>query len=79
MTLFKITTIVGVWGKKLGKEEIAVELTEFEVLSMMRALSRWNKTLYAKIKSELIEEAKKEGYEISFELPEHGNKKEAVR
>ncbi len=67
---------MGAWGKKLGKEEIFVEISEWEMQSMLKALIRLNKTLYTKIKRDLIDEALKEGYEFSFVLPETKHKGE---
>ena len=70
MAGFKISTVTGVWGKKLGKEEVEVELSEWELHSLMKACHHWNKKLYRKLKSELVNEAIKEGFEISFNLPD---------
>lgn len=66
MVTFKISTVVGVWGKKLGKEEISVEISEWEMFSILKSLSHWNKGLYKKLKVELINEAVEEGYEITI-------------
>lgn len=70
MVQFRLSTVLGIWGKKLGKEEVSIELGEWEMLSILKCLNHWNKKLYIKIKRELIEEAKKEGYEIEFKPPE---------
>lgn len=69
MVKFKLSTIAGVWGKKLGKEEISVELSEWEMQSILRSMSKWNKSIFKKIKVELIEEALKEGYDFDIEIP----------
>jgi hypothetical protein len=66
MAIFILATKIGVWGKKLGKEPVSVELGELEMVSLLRALSHWNKPLYKKIKIGLIEEAKKEGFEFEM-------------
>ncbi len=54
-------------AKALGKEPIQIELTEMEMVSILRAMSRWNKKLYLKIKIGLIEEMIKEGYDLLIE------------
>jgi len=66
MANFLISTKIGVWGRKLGKEPVSVEIGEMEMVSLLKALGHWNKPLYRKLKIGLIEEAKKEGFE--FEL-----------
>jgi len=66
MAIFKLETKVGVWGKKLGKEPVSVEISEMEMISLLKALAHWNKPLYRKVKIGLIEEAKREGYEFSI-------------
>jgi hypothetical protein len=78
MVQFRISTVVGMWGKKLGKEEISIILSEWEFQSLLKGCHHWNKKLYNRIKNELILEAKKEGYEIGFEFPDM-KKKEVVR
>ena len=75
MATFKVCTVVGVWGKKLGKEAIEVELTEWEMLSILKCLHHWNKSLYTKIKVGLIKEALSDGYEITFVLPDEAKAK----
>lgn len=74
MTTFRISTVIGVWGKKLGKEEVSVDLTEWEMHSLLKAVAYYNSTLLKKLNKELIDEAKKEGYEITFVTPKprHG-------
>jgi hypothetical protein len=67
MTIFRLSTVIGVWEKKFGKEEISIEFTEWEIASLLKACKHWNKKLYVRIKNELIEEAKKEGYNISID------------
>jgi len=66
---FKIATVIGVLEKKLGKEEISTELTEWEFQSLLKACHHWNKKLYKKLKIALLDEAIKEGYQISFMIP----------
>ena len=68
MATFVVSTKIGVWGRKLGKEPVAVEIGEMEMVSLLKALAHWNKPLYKKLKISLIEEAKKEGFE--FEMSE---------
>jgi len=66
---FKIATVIGVLEKKLGKEEVVVELSEWEMHSLLKACHHWNKKLFKKLKVGLINEAIKEGYQISFMIP----------
>lgn len=56
-------------SKRFGKEPVSVELNEIEMHSLLKACHHWNKKLYAKLKTELIDEAVKEGYEITFVTP----------
>ena len=56
-------------GKKLGKEEISIEISEWEMQSLLKAMSKWNKSLFKKIKVDLIEEAQKEGYDFVIDIP----------
>jgi hypothetical protein len=82
MAVFVISTKVGVWGKKLGKEPVSVELSEMEMVTLLKILSIRKRTLYKKIKVGLIEEARKEGYEfemgdvdfLEVKCPKCGNK-----
>jgi len=66
MATFLISTKIGAWGKRLGKEAVSIEIGEMEMVSMLKALGHWNKPLYRKIKIGLIEEAKKEGFEFAL-------------
>lgn len=66
MAIFLLSTKVGVWGKKLGKEPVSIEITEMEMVSLLKALGHWNKPLYRKIRIGLIEEAKKDGFEFEM-------------
>lgn len=50
-------------------EEVSVTVSEWEMQSMLKALGHWNKDLFRKLKVGLIDEAIKEGYEISWILP----------
>jgi hypothetical protein len=53
-------------AEALGKEPIAMEMSEWELFAIMKAMSKWNKKLYIRIKKELIEEAIEDGYDISI-------------
>ena len=69
MAKFKIATVVGAFAKQLGKEEIFVELTEWDMQSLIELTSKYKKPLYRKIKKELIDEAIKEGYDLNIVAP----------
>jgi hypothetical protein len=67
LATFKVSTVLSTWAKKLGKEEISVEITEWEMMSMLKALANWNKKIYKKIRIGVIDEAIKEGYDINID------------
>lgn len=66
---FKLSTLIGVFEKKIGVEEIFIELSEMDMISMLNLFERYNNKLFKKLKLNLIDEAIKEGYEMSFDSP----------
>jgi hypothetical protein len=64
VVIFELGIKVGALERKLGKETIKLEISEWEMNSLLRALSARNKTMYIRIMEELINEAKSEGYEM---------------
>jgi hypothetical protein len=66
VTSFEISVKISPMAKALGKETISMELSEWELFAILKAMSKWNKKLYIRMKKELIEEAKKDGYDMSI-------------
>jgi hypothetical protein len=66
MVSFELRVKISSMAQALGKEPINMELSEWELFAIMKAMSKWNKKLYIRLKKELVEEAKKEGYDISI-------------
>ena len=64
MVIFQLCLKLGALEKRFGKEEIKIDISEWEMNSLLRALAVRNKTMYVRIMHELINEAKKDGYEI---------------
>ena len=64
MVVFQLSTKVSPIERKLGKEPIMMNISEWEMNSMLSCLSSRNKGMYHRIMRELIDEAKSEGYEI---------------
>jgi len=64
MVIFELGTKISPIEKKLGREAIVIELSEWEMNTLITVLSTRSKQLYVRIVTELINEAKKEGYEM---------------
>jgi hypothetical protein len=64
MVIFELGTKISPIEKKLGREAIVIELSEWEMNTLLNVLSTRSKQLYVRIVNELIDEAKKEGYEM---------------
>lgn len=65
MVTFELSVKVDPFAKALGREPIKLQLDEFEVLSILKSMSRWNKKLYMKMKINFIDEVNKE-YELDI-------------
>lgn len=74
MVIFELGVKISPLERKFGKETIKIQISEWEMNSMLKALAGRNKSLYSRVKVELIDEAKKEGYEIMI-----GSKKVKVK
>lgn len=64
MVIFEVSIKISALEKKLGKEAIRMHISEWEMNSLLKALAVRNKSLYARVQTELIDEAIKEGYEM---------------
>jgi hypothetical protein len=64
MVIFELGTKLGSLEKKLGRESIVMEISEWEMNTILRVLATRNKPMYVRIVNELINEAKKEGYDM---------------
>ncbi len=64
MVIFELGTKLGTLEKKLGRESIVMEISEWEMNTILKVLANRNKQMYVRIVNELINEARKEGYEM---------------
>jgi hypothetical protein len=64
VVVFEVGIKISPIEKKLGRETVKIEVSEWEMNSLLNLLSQRNKTLYTRIVKELIDEAKKEGFEM---------------
>jgi hypothetical protein len=64
VVIFELGIKISPLEKKLGREQISMHISEWEMNSLVKALAIRNKTLYARVIKELIDEGKKEGYEM---------------
>ena len=64
MVVFELRVKISPIEKKLGRETVSIDVSEWEMNSLLRSLSVRNKSLYARLMKELIEEAKNEGFEM---------------
>jgi hypothetical protein len=68
MVIFELGTKLGTLEKKLGRESIVMEISEWEMNTILRVLATRNKPMYVRIVNELINEAKKEGYDMMIAI-----------
>jgi len=69
MVIFQLGIKLGALEKKLGREPVTMDISEWEMRIVLNALQNRSKTMYYRITKELINEAKNEGYEIIVESP----------
>jgi len=68
MVIFQLSIKLGALEKRLGKETVVMNINEWEMVSLLKALSVRNKSLYVRIMKELIDEAKNEGFDIMLDF-----------
>jgi len=68
MVIFQLSIKLGALEKRLGKETVVMNINEWEMVSLLKALSVRNKTLYVRIMKEFIGEAKNEGFDIMLDF-----------
>jgi aromatic ring-opening dioxygenase LigB subunit len=64
MVVFQLGTKISAIEKKLGREPVIMEISEWDMNAILKVLASRNRQMYIRIVQELINEAKKEGYEM---------------